>query len=244
MYLVSGQLSLRIDHTVLRLRWLLGTTLTLKVIDFLGRLRIYLGMPSFGGREERGWVIEQLSKERSDSNVVDIGASESLLRLQLKMRKIYHTIYTLDVRFMKGLDSKPFILGDGMKLPFRDCSFDVVVLGSMIEHVGLGVYGDPINKVGDSMMLAEVRRILRVGGKVLLTTPYSSDGGVTWQRHYSDAMIENLIKGFILLNKTYLVNQGAWGHPWTRVNNPNALPYIECKNPAKGIVCLILEKPC
>jgi hypothetical protein len=56
---------LRIDHTILRLRWLLGTTLTLKVIDFLGRLRIYLGMPSFGGREERGWVIEKLSKELS-----------------------------------------------------------------------------------------------------------------------------------------------------------------------------------
>jgi SAM-dependent methyltransferase len=232
----------RVDHSVLRLRWLLGTSLTLKIVDSLGRLRTYVGMPSFGGREERAWVVENITKENSVLDIIDIGASENLLRLQL--RKCRHRIYALDVRFMKGLDSKPFILGDGMKLPFRDCSFDVVVLGSMIEHVGLGVYGDPINKVGDSMMLAEVRRILRVGGKVLLTTPYSSDGGVTWQRHYSDAMIENLIKGFILLNKTYLVNQGAWGHPWTRVNNPNALPYIECKNPAKGIVCLILEKPC
>jgi SAM-dependent methyltransferase len=186
-------------------------------------------------------VVENISKESSIVDIIDIGASENLLRLQL--RKRHHRIYALDVRFMKGLDSKPFILGDGMKLPFRDCTFDYVVLGSMIEHVGLGVYGDPLNSQGDSMMMHEVRRVLRGGGKALITTPYSSLGGITWQRHYSDAMIERLAEGFIVLKKTYLLNQGAWGHPWARVNTPNAMPHIECENPAKGIVCLILEKP-
>lgn len=232
---------MRIDHSILRLRWLLGTTFTLKIIDFLGRLRTYVGLPSFGGREERAWVLAKLSKESSDSDVLDIGASESLLRLQLM--KFHHRIYTLDVRFMKGIDSKPFILGDGMKLPFRDYSFDYAVLGSMIEHVGLGVYGDPVNQEGDLMMMREVRRILRVGGKALVTTPYSTPGGITWQRHYSDGMIERLTEGFVVIEKIYIVNTGAWGHPWVRVSDQNAVPYIACANPAKGMICLVLEKP-
>jgi hypothetical protein len=88
----------------------------------------------------------------------------------------------------------------------------------------------------------EVRRILRVGGKVLLTTPYSSDGGVTWQRHYSDAMIDRLVEGFAVVEKTYFVNTYKRGHPWNRVNAKNSMPYVPCANPNKGVVCLVLEK--
>lgn len=46
-------------------------------------------------------------------------------------------------------------------LPFAENEFDVVWAGETIEHVV-----DPV------MLLAEVRRVLRVGGRLLLTTPY------------------------------------------------------------------------
>jgi len=48
----------------------------------------------------------------------------------------------------------------GEELPFADESFDVVWAGEVLEHVqdGLG-------------LLAEVRRVLRPGGRLLLSTP-------------------------------------------------------------------------
>ena len=48
----------------------------------------------------------------------------------------------------------------GRELPFAEDAFDLVWLGETIEHVA-DVAG----------MLAEVRRVLRWGGELLLTTP-------------------------------------------------------------------------
>lgn len=52
-------------------------------------------------------------------------------------------------------------LEEGEPLPFADGGFDVVWAGETIEHV-----------VDAVAWLAEVRRVLRFGGKLLLTTPY------------------------------------------------------------------------
>jgi 2-polyprenyl-6-hydroxyphenyl methylase/3-demethylubiquinone-9 3-methyltransferase len=52
-------------------------------------------------------------------------------------------------------------LDEGRPLPFADDAFDVVWAGETIEHV--------VDVVG---WLAEVRRVLRFGGKLLVTTPY------------------------------------------------------------------------
>lgn len=52
-------------------------------------------------------------------------------------------------------------LEEGAPLPFADDAFDVVWSGETIEHV-----------VDVAAWLAEVRRVLRFGGKLLLTTPY------------------------------------------------------------------------
>jgi SAM-dependent methyltransferase len=52
-------------------------------------------------------------------------------------------------------------LTEGARLPFADDAFDAVWAGEAIEHV--------VDVVG---WLAEVRRVLRFGGRLLLTTPY------------------------------------------------------------------------
>lgn len=221
---------------VLRLRWLLGDTLIIWVLHMLNRIRLFLGLPVFGGKEEQDWVIENISGDYSE--ILDIGASESLLRLRLKNTN--HRVLSLDVRFLRGIDSKPFILGDAMRLPFRDGVFDYVVLGSAIEHIGLGAYKDPVNQNGDLLAMREVRRVLRKGGHVLITTHYSTEGGVTWQRHYSDVMIERLSEGFVTFKKTYLLNTGGMKQPWRRIKK--GMPWVEPTDPGRAIICLSLLK--
>lgn len=53
---------------------------------------------------------------------------------------------------------------DGRRLPFTDASFDAVICSQVLEHVFTP---------GD--FLAEIRRVLRPGGRLLLTTPFAWD---------------------------------------------------------------------
>jgi ubiquinone/menaquinone biosynthesis C-methylase UbiE len=57
--------------------------------------------------------------------------------------------------------AEPVALVEGAPLPFAEDAFDVVWAGEVLEHVA--------DVVG---LLAEVRRVLRWGGRLLVTTPW------------------------------------------------------------------------
>ena len=61
--------------------------------------------------------------------------------------------------------------GDLLALPFS--SGEVVSLSCMhvVEHVGLGRYGDPIDPLGDLKAIAELTRVLANGGSLLFVVP-------------------------------------------------------------------------
>jgi hypothetical protein len=88
--------------------------------------------------------------------------------------------------------------------------------------------------------MREVRRVIKKKGRVLITVPYSTMGGVTWQRLYSDAMIEQLIEDFIIIDKTYLLNSGDLRQPWKKMKNN--IPQINNADPEKATICVTLEK--
>jgi SAM-dependent methyltransferase len=60
--------------------------------------------------------------------------------------------------------------------------FDLVTCLSTIEHVGLGRYGDPLDPQGDLTMTANLRRLLRPGGIMLLSFPVGR-GTVVYNMH-------------------------------------------------------------
>jgi len=55
---------------------------------------------------------------------------------------------------------KALIIGEGLSLPFADASFDIVICTEVIEHV-----------VEVRQLVNEINRVLRKGGKLILTTP-------------------------------------------------------------------------
>jgi SAM-dependent methyltransferase len=69
---------------------------------------------------------------------------------------------------LEGLDSRP---ADLMALPFDDASVASLSCMHVIEHIGLGRYGDALDPEGDLRAMAELSRVLAPGGNLLLVAP-------------------------------------------------------------------------
>lgn len=62
-------------------------------------------------------------------------------------------------------------VADLRALPFRDGSVRSLSCMHVVEHVGLGRYGDPLDPEGDLKAIAELVRVLAPGGALLFVVP-------------------------------------------------------------------------
>lgn len=95
---------------------------------------------------------------------------------------------------LSGLESKR---GDLTHLPFADDSVESLSCMHVIEHVGLGRYGDPIDPDGDLKAIAELKRVLRKGGSLLFVVPVGQPK-ILFNAHriYSYEQIASYFSGF------------------------------------------------
>jgi SAM-dependent methyltransferase len=63
------------------------------------------------------------------------------------------------------------IAGDACRLPFSDGSVASLSCLHVIEHIGLGRYGDPIDPEGSAKAARELARVLAPGGRLYLSAP-------------------------------------------------------------------------
>jgi Caenorhabditis protein of unknown function, DUF268 len=61
--------------------------------------------------------------------------------------------------------------GDITHLPFPDNSIPSISCLHVVEHIGLGRYGDPLNPQGSFMAIDELTRCLAKGGNLYFATP-------------------------------------------------------------------------
>ncbi|MGH9942028.1 MAG: DUF268 domain-containing protein [Pyrinomonadaceae bacterium] len=69
---------------------------------------------------------------------------------------------------LSGLSSEA---ADLLALPFADASLQSLSCMHVVEHVGLGRYGDPLDPEGDLKAMAELRRVVAPGGTLLFAVP-------------------------------------------------------------------------
>ncbi|PJA89704.1 MAG: hypothetical protein CO137_02830 [Candidatus Magasanikbacteria bacterium CG_4_9_14_3_um_filter_32_9] len=60
---------------------------------------------------------------------------------------------------------------DLTNLPFADGSIDSLSCMHVVEHIGLGRYGDPIDPEGDLKAIMELKRVVAPGGSLLFVVP-------------------------------------------------------------------------
>ena len=69
---------------------------------------------------------------------------------------------------IEGLES---VAGSLLAMPFEDQSLESLSCLHVVEHIGLGRYGDPLDPLGSRKAIAELQRVVAPGGHLLFSTP-------------------------------------------------------------------------
>ena len=145
-----------------------------------------------------------------DGPVLDLGCCHSRLPLALASRGFG----------VVGMDFNPYpyrhpglraLRGDIMKIPFAAGTFSAVLAVSVIEHIGIGHYGEPGANIGDQVAVREIARILKPGGKALITVPYGRAHTNDWMRVYDKPRLAQLTSALTVDQVEYAVSRtGLW----------------------------------
>ena len=89
---------------------------------------------------------------------------------------------------------------DLVKLSFEDSSIDSLSCMHVVEHIGLGRYGDPLNVKGDAKAIAELKRVVAPKGDLLFVVPIGQSK-IMFNAHriYSYQNIIDYFDGFELV---------------------------------------------
>lgn len=91
---------------------------------------------------------------------------------------------------------------DILELPFSDNSIESLSCMHVIEHIGLGRYGDPLNYDGDIQAVAELKRVVAMGGSLLFVVPISAKPYIAFNAHrvYGHDQVISMFDEFSLIN--------------------------------------------
>jgi SAM-dependent methyltransferase len=149
---------------------------------------------------------------RPPARVLDLGCAESANAVE--MAGFGFEVVGVDAREM--LLQHPalrVVRTDIGSLPFADGSFDVVVSLSAIARLGLDRCGLPPGRTTDARVIAEVRRVLRPGGRFLLTLPFGRPMLTPTRQVYDLAMLDTLLEPFQRIETAFGVRDGeSWSY--------------------------------
>ena len=89
---------------------------------------------------------------------------------------------------------------DILSLPFRDGSINSLSCMHVVEHIGLGRYGDKIDPDGDIKAINELKRVLAKDGSLLFVVPIGKKAIIQFNAHriYTYNMIKELFTDLTL----------------------------------------------
>jgi SAM-dependent methyltransferase len=178
---------------------------------------------------------------RPGVSVLDFGCSDSVLAIQLA--SLGYDVVGVDLRPYPLTHRRfRFVHGDFLAAGFPSEMFDAVVAVSAVEHCGLGAYGDRVPREdGDRQVIEEMARVVRPGGRLLLTVPYGVGGSTSWYRVYDATTLHALLGGFTIDAVEYYEGRGR--RDWHPVP-AEALRGLDSAKPGyvQGVACVVAQK--
>lgn len=78
----------------------------------------------------------------------------------------------VDIRPLEAqVENVESVAGSVLEMPFADRSVESLSCLHVVEHIGLGRYGDPLDPTGSQRAIGELQRVVAPGGQLLLSLP-------------------------------------------------------------------------
>jgi len=144
------------------------------------------------------WAARILAKTEPEEHV-DISSSLSFVTLISSFIKVRFYDYRPAELKLTNLSSGAV---DIVALPFADGSISSLSCMHVVEHIGLGRYGDPIYSKGDLLAVMELKRVLKPGGDLLFVVPVGGDAKIMYNAHriYTYDLVLEMYADFELMD--------------------------------------------
>ncbi len=138
---------------------------------------------------------------------VDIGSSMQFVGMASAWVPITHYDYRKPDIALPGLQVGT---ADLLALPFADDSVPSLSCMHVLEHIGLGRYGDPIDSLGDRRAATELMRVVEPAGQLLVVVPVGRPK-VAFNAHriYAYQQVVDMFAGLRLVSFDLLTDRGA-----------------------------------
>lgn len=148
------------------------------------------------------WAFEHIVREGPALHV-DVGSHHKFAALLSKVVPVT----MVDIRPLPvNLDSLKFKEGSILDLPFENASLPSVSSICVIEHIGLGRYGDVLDPFGTEKALEELKRVIAPAGYLYISVPLDTVTRTYFNAHraFSEGEILKLCEPFEVVERMYI----------------------------------------
>ncbi len=148
------------------------------------------------------WAFERILQEHPGYHI-DVGSHHKFVALLSKVIPVT----MVDIRPLSlPLNTISFKKGTILHLPFENSSVFSLSSLCVIEHIGLGRYGDPLDPLGSEKAIEEMKRVIGPGGSLYVSVLLGDETRTYFNAHraFEEEYVLNLFKPFNLLDSCYV----------------------------------------
>jgi SAM-dependent methyltransferase len=157
------------------------------------------------------WAFEKIVKARPESHV-DVASHHKFVALLSKVLPVT----MIDIRPLQlPLDSLGFQKGNILDMPYEDGTVKSISSLCVVEHIGLGRYGDTLDVKGTEKAIAELKRVLAPGGDLYVSIPINVVNATFFNAHrvFDEEYLFTLFEPFKVVDCHYIYGN-EFGDKW------------------------------
>lgn len=148
------------------------------------------------------WAFEKILAQKP-ANHIDVGSHHTFVAFLSKVLPVT----MVDIRPLSlPLNTLHFQKGSILELPFESNSIESVSSLCVIEHIGLGRYGDPLDPNGTEKAIYELQRIIKPNGNLYISLPIDDENRTYFNAHraFTEQYLLSLFQSFKVIDKAYI----------------------------------------